>query len=109
MNYIGCFPQIIFRLVKRGCRIYPFYNPNHLKCITCTWEQPLWVPRSESVAAEDANGASTMDGSRGTTTVGASLDTSNILYDTSKLCPRHRSLSTHDPICFSASNIIGVN
>jgi hypothetical protein len=71
------------------------------------------VPRSESVAAEDANGASTMDGSRGTsrgtTTVGASLDTSNILYDTSKLCPRHRSLSTHDPICFSASNIIGVN
>jgi hypothetical protein len=60
----------------------------------------------ESVAAEAANGASAMDGSRGTTTVGASLDTSNILYGTSILRLRHRSSSTHDLVCFSVSNVI---
>jgi hypothetical protein len=63
----------------------------------------------ESVVAEAANGASVMDGSRGTTTVGASLDTSNILYSTSRLRLCHRSSSTHDPICFSVSNITDFN
>jgi hypothetical protein len=48
---------------------------------------------------------SVMDGNRGTTTMGASLDLSNILYGTSRLRSRLRSSSTHDPVCFSVRYI----
>lgn len=41
--------------------------------------------------------SSASNGSRGTTTVGASLDRSNIVYGTSILRPRHQSSNTHDP------------
>jgi hypothetical protein len=71
---------------------------------TAMEKSPRSIPIGSGPARADTRKdvAEAADGSRCTGIV----DTSNIDYGTSRLCPRHRLCRTHDPVRFTINNIM---